>query len=378
MDNRIKNLQFILSKLGLEKSESKSGRFEIWIDADGNLFPIPKKIDNNYDYYEGIIIDYLISKLGLKSNDYSYHELKNQIKGLNYKLISKITFKESDFVDTIPIEVAQTVTAKNVDAFRTFSNFETKGKNDIPIEKFKLNHTQKGSFIIPVSIMYEAESMNFDTIATTLNTLLHNYLQKLADFKKIDVSDKENFVSSVQEQKVTSKIVKDFLSKKDSVVSVQERYRDEIDEISITSSGSPLLDYNLTEERDFPVIGFSGLKSVPADFIEYLEQTEINENDVALKEQGIDMLAEVDSIHVNGTARFTIFSAGRETFSKPLKADTVQLTQDRIGKCAEAIKTRSVITIHGDITKIKGKIAKVIVDDLMENANNTRKTLLDI
>lgn len=367
MDNRIKNIQYILGKLGLTSKVSDSGEYEIWRDPEDNasVYPIPKSYTKDFDYYQDLVIDLLLTKLENTSKE----EIKNQIEGFNYKLISRISFKEFDSNDSIPIELAQIITSKNINAFRTFYNYSSKGEKEIPIENFKLNHTKKGSFVIPVSILYEAENVLLDSMPNKLNSILHEYLSKIEGFKHFDLQSKERFVSSVKEQDIYSKVVTDFVSSKDSIAKTQAKYLNEIDEISITSMGNPLLDRNLPEnDRLFPIITVSDLKVVPNEYISYLEEVEINENDLMLQEKGVNMVAEVDGINVNGTARFTIYSIGTTRIEKPFKSITVQLSDERITQCAEAIKDRSKITIYGDITKKKGKVGSIIVDKFTDIA----------
>jgi hypothetical protein len=381
MDNRIKNIQYILSKLGLKNTPSKSGDFDIWIDSNNSniVFPLPKSHNDNFEFYENLVIEYLLDKFELGKGKNNFDEVKNQIEGFNYKLISRIAFKSTESNDSIPIELAQIITSKNINAFRTFYNYESKGEKEIPIENFKLNHTKKGSFVIPVSILYDVENTLLDNIPNKLNIILHNYLQKIDGFKSLDLGSKESFVSSVQEQNIYSKVVTDFLSSKDSIANTQSKYINEIDEISITSAGNPLLDLYLSKsDKNFPIIKISDLKTVPLEFINYLEEVEINENELILQEKGVNMAAEVDGINVNGTARFTIYSIGSNKIEKPFKAITVKLSDERITQCADSIKNRSRIIIYGDITKKKGKVGEIIIDDFTEDNSEQQQRMFDV
>lgn len=349
-------------------TESKSGNFTIWTDPsnDNTWTVVPNSIeDPSYKYYQDKNIKFLLYALDLPEDKPNYNEIISQLVSYNYKLINRIVSQNTGVnCDCVPYELANLMPLKNINAFRSFYQIKTGGKKKLPIESFKLNHTRHGSFIIPISIL-SGDSSELGIYPSETNTILHDYLEKIELLIKIDEKNEDKFINKMLDNEIDSILIKDFLSEEDSIGRYKEKYSGDIKELTISATTSPFIDYNLDKKyKEFKNIDLNNIKLVSSDLIQLIQEKEIEINPISLIEVGTKIRLIIDGINRKGTAKFRVVSVGNQIFDKPFYAETTELTQARINICADALKTSDPIEITGDIKKVKGKTAKIIVDTL--------------
>jgi hypothetical protein len=301
--------------------------------------------------------------LDLPENSYNIYDIESQLLHYNYKLINRIINQENYKDDNVPFELASVLPAKNIEAFRSFYSAFTKGKKNIPIEDFKLNHTQHGSFIIPISIPAEVGGDRLINIANETNLILRKYLDTIDKLLAVPIQDVKNYADRVIDEGIDSRLVKDFFSKNDSVAKYKTKYQNIVKDIYFTVKSNPILDYKLSDtDRNFKVVDLGGISVLPDEYIDFLEKREIEADSSTRSDDNAKIDVEVDSIDINGTAKFKVFAINNEPLSKPFKATTSELPKVKQDFCADAFKSRNTIVITGDILKTKGKSGKIIVD----------------
>src|SRR5690606_3850643 len=147
---------------------------KIWIElpADENA--------PDYSYYAQKNVLMLLYALDLPENEQSIDELISQLRAYNYKLVNRIVGDSAFRSDSVPYELASLLPQKNIESFRHYYLTSKTKKRSIPIEKFQLNHTEVGSFVIPVSILVEEESnTTIVPLKNETNLVLHNYLKMI-------------------------------------------------------------------------------------------------------------------------------------------------------------------------------------------------------
>lgn len=360
----IERFNDVFTRLGWIKTEASSGKYHIWTSPNNKEVwtVVPKDINSpEYLYYQQKNIQIILYFLELEKTDMNVNDIQSQVQEYNYKLINRIVGQNSDN-DSVPFEMADVLSNKNIDAFRFFYQYKNGGKA-IPIESFQLHHTQKGSFIIPISISAEVgQNELFDTPSTT-NTILKDYLQTLDNLFKAPTTTEKIFADRMIEDGIDSKIVKAFLGNNDSVAKTKSRYEDKIKEITISSNGSPIIDFNLrSTEKNFKKVDISKIQSLPENYLQFLEVREVEADSKSIDQTGSKIDVEVDSLDQNGTVKFSVFAIDGQNLTKPFKALSTKLTKQTLNDLTDAFKSRAMIQALGDITKPRGKMGEIVAD----------------
>lgn len=368
------NSSKILEKLNFNRTDSTSGKYNIWTSSrDPELWvAIPKNIkESQRSYFENIITDTILTDLDIDITQENRNEILSQLTGFNYKIYNKISLKEQMYTQSIPYELAQITTLRSITSLRTYSHqFSTKLK-DIPIDRFQLSHTKKGSFVIPISILYEEKEIVLPTFPTELSKVIKGYLNKISMLDELNTSDIKKFTEEAFERELPSSLLRDIIGPTDSIATIIEKYGKQLSHLQISSKGNPILDRDLTDEdREYKVVDLLSIKPLNLEYIEALSELETKQNEMILEEHSVYMYVEVNAININGTAMFNVYQIEDQTLEKPFKAQTVKLSDARIYLCADALKSRAKIKIKGDITKKRRKIGEVVVDNI-ENEDDS-------
>lgn len=378
----MENIKYILQNLEFIRTDGKSGKYDIWTSPkDSELWvAIPKERDSSQmDYFNNILAETLLYHLNLKQTEENKNELLSQLVDLNYKMFNKISLNEQNYISSVPYELAQVVTLRNITGFRTYLHQFSQKLSDIPIERFKLNHTKKGSFIIPISILCEKEDSPLPTFPTELSKMVRGYLDKISMIKDLNTKDVQKFAKDAFEREISSTILEDIIGFKDSIASTTEKYKSQLKEVQIFSNGNPILDFNISEtDKSYKTVDLFNLNPLPEEYFNTLVNLETKQNETLLEAHGVDMYVEVDSINITGTAMFNVYGVDNKILEKPFKAQTVKLSKERIDLCADALKTRAKIKIKGDITKKKKKIGEVVVDEITNDDHISTPKLFNI
>lgn len=354
----------VFQRLNWVRSDARSGNYDVWTSTNvTNLWTVIPKNEKSEDYLycQDKNIKILLQALGLEENDFNMEDLRSQLSGYNYKLINRIVSQDNR-IETVPFEMADVLSSKNIDAFRFYYQTKTRGKN-IPIESFRLHHTQEGSFVIPISIVAEQDQESLLTMPTHTNSVIRDYLKTLEVLFKVPHNDEKAFADKVIDSGIDSKIVKVFLGNSDSVAKTKLKYQVAVKEISVSSSGSPILDYHLEpSEKKFPVVDMSKIQVLEDNFLEFLEGREIEADSATIEESGVKINVAVDSLDQNGTVKFSVFGINGQDVTKSFKARSTKLTKNTLNYLTDAFKSREVIEVTGDITKSKGKVGEIIGD----------------
>ena len=363
----INNFKDAFVRLGWTLSEADSGKYDIWTNPNNREIwtVVPKNIESKeYQFYQEKNIKMILYGLDLPETEFFISEIYNQLLGYNYKLINRIVNQDAFQEDSVPYELATMLPNKNIDAFRFFYYEKTQGATNLPIDRFEMNHTKHGSFIIPVSISAEVNDASTNTLfptPTTTNVILRDYLNKIDTLTKIDEVDPKSFADKAMEEGIDSKIVKDFLYKADSIAKFREKYQDRIKDLSISSEGSPILDFKLKpQERTFKEVDLGRIRILPDEFISTLEKREIEADDSAISENHAKIEVSVELLSQDGTVKFSVYSINNEKLKKPFKGTTTELPKKYMDFCVDNFKDKDLIIITGDISKSKGKPAKII------------------
>jgi len=361
----VKRFADVFLRLGWKQSKSKSNKYDVWTSPlDKNIWTIvPNDINSEeYKYYANKNIKVILYALDMAENDINIYDIRSQLINYNYKLLNKIVTNKNLDNDSIPYELANVLPSKNVAALRSYYNYKNKGKKDLPISNFEMNHTQQGSFIIPVSIRVEDDNEKFKIIPSDTNIILREYLDIIDELVKIEPRTKEEYASKVMEYNIDSRIVKDFVDQNGSIAKYKENYKDKVKDMTITSKSNPILDYNLKpQDKIFKVVDLSYIKPLSEEFIEYLEEKEIKADSAYLSSEDANIDVSVDSLDQNGTAKFSVFSINGETMKRPFKAFTLKQTKSILNTFADAFKSRDLIVINGDIEKPRGKSGTIYI-----------------
>lgn len=364
-------------RIGWIHKTSNSGNYDIWSNPEESEVwtVIPKESNEaEYLYYQEKNIKILLYALNLEENESNVTEIKSQLLAYNYKLISRIVSKQEYDQDFIPYEIASLLPSKNISAFRAFYQIKTKGKRSLPIEKFQLSHTEKGSFVIPISVLAEEDEQRqeqFDIVPSEINEIIREYLSTVDNLLKIKPENEEQYASAVVAQGIDSKIVKDFLSQGDSIAKYRSKYNETLEKITISARPSLFLDYKLEKSlKTFKTVDLSGLTPIENSYIDSIEKKEIESDTSTLNEKNVKIRAIIDGITRDGRAKFRIVGIDNQEFKKPFTAVTSELPESKINICADALKTVDPVIITGDITKKKKRMGKIFVDDIVLGENS--------
>lgn len=362
----------------VEKS-SKDGKYIVWQSREDKDIWIALPKDENapdFAYYAQKNVLMLLYALNLPENEQTVDDLISQLRFYNYKLINRIAGKAEFKSDAVPYELASLLPQKNIEAFRHFYLTSKTSRRSIPIEKFQFNHTEVGSFIIPVSILVEEEkNATLMPVQSETNLVLHNYLKMIDSLIKIPAKNPVTYAEKIVSEAIDSKIVKDFLGKTNSIAKAKEKYVQVIKDVTITGTGSPLLDFNLQQqEKMFPVVELGYTEVLEDDYISEIERLEILSDKNKVEEYHATVDVVVDNIDRRGNVKLTVTAINSSELEKPFKAIGSQLSKARLDLFAEFFKNDGAAIVIGDITKSKGRMGKIIIDSIgpERKENNTR------
>ncbi len=367
------------SRVGWNRHTSSTGRYAIWIDPKNqeNWTRLPINIeDPDYVVYQKKNELILLFALNLPEDFQNVSEISSQLKAYNYKLINRIVGTNTIGSETIPFELASVIPEKNVQAFRYFYSTKSKKRNPLPIEKFEFNHTEEGSFIIPVSIYVDKPQPTIYPIATETNVYLHQYLKAIDELVKLPKRNEVEFADRVLGESIDSKIVRDFFGRGESIARYKEKYSDRISAITIGSKGSSLLDFGLSvEEREFQMVDLGSAEPLKESFLDVLEEREIAADETTLEERSAKITVLVESIDILGKAKYTVLSINGHKIERPFKAKSGDITKDRLDHFADHFKSSQTLNLIGDIRKSKGKLGTIVVGQVENEIE--RPTLFD-
>ena len=358
------------TRAGWTRKNSADGRYGVWIKPDDPdvWTMLPTDISSpEYRLYQNKNLLMLLYALGIEENEETISELVSQLKHFNYKLINRIVPQSDASYNSVPYELATLLPDKNIDAFRYFYQTKAKRQKNIPIERFEMNHTEVGSFIIPVSISVDEndKQVSLASVQTDTNKVLHDYLSAVQTLTELPRHDADVFAKRALEEQLNSKIVKDFYGSENSVARYKEKYQKQVKEITIGSTGSYILDFGLTkEEKDFKQVDIGGISALSSDFIETLERLEIASDSTKIEEFGATLNVLVDSVNIRGTVVFEVLKINNDNVEKPFKAISSQLTKSQLDKCADYFKERKPASVLADITKPKGRMGKITIESI--------------
>ncbi len=355
-------------KLRWVQHSSPSTRYKIYVSPnDNDLWTrLPVSIsDPQYGFYQNKNLLLLLYAAGVDETSENIIDLRSQLRAYNYKLINRIESKTSFNSTAVPFELAKLIPEKNIDAFRYFYHTKTKKKKAIPIEKFELNHTEVGSFVIPISITVDDNPNTIVPVASEMNIQLHQYLKTIDSLSKIPRNNAADFAERVMADSIDSKIVKDIYGTDGSIAYYKEKYKDRIESISIGSRGSILLDFELsTEEKTFEEVHLGNITPIKEEYIEILEQRELLANDTSFSASDVNIDVLVEAIDITGRAKFTVMAVDGSELGKPFKAQSIRLPKAKLDLFARYFVNGDTISIRGDIEKAKGRLGQIIVDML--------------
>ncbi len=332
---------------------------------------IPKSVDKiDYSFHQNRTLSYLLRTLKIEETEETLSEIQQQILFPNYKLINRIVIEDRHNSETVPFEYADRVIKYNISSFKT--EYVLTAAKQIPLENFQMNHTRKGSFVIPISIPAEYDENTLLPIPSLTNTVLKNYLDKINNLADLDITNEKKFAEQAIERNIDSKLVKDFMSQ-DGLAKYNKQYEKIVERVEISGESSPIIDFNLADsEKHFSKAYLEKLQVVPDVFIETLKSLEIktdqghiNEEDVSI-EAIVDSLSYSDKNRTEGTMKFTIYKVGNEAVKKPFKAVASGLTKKRLKKFGEIFYTAEIVKLRGDVFKSKGKIGDLRIEEILE------------
>lgn len=368
-------------KIGWVEKPSANAHYIVWRSPNDSNLWVELPSDTNapdYDYYAEKNVRMLLFALDLPENKHSIDELISQLRAYNYKLISRIVSNTEFKSDAVPYELASILPQKNIEAFRHYFLTHKTKKRSIPIDKFQMNHTEVGSFIIPVSILVDDEkNEKLIPMMTETNLVLHDYLRAIDTLLKIPARSPFTYAEKVVGESIDSKIVRDFLGKSNSIIKTKEKYAKIIEDITISGTGSPILDFNLDkEDREFQVVELKDSETLDEEYIVEIEKLELKLDDSRVEERAAEIDVVVDNIDRNGNVKFTVTHINGSELSRVFKAYSTQLSKARLDLFAEYFKNDGSAVVKGDITKAKGKMGSIIIDSVREQREDPNTKLL--
>lgn len=360
----------VYSKLGWKKAESKSKKYLTWTHPNkSDIWVILPRIENTdeYAYFQDKNVDSILNFLNLEDTLINKNELVGQLMDYNYKLYNRFQNDIKYSNDYVPFEIAQLVPTKNVSAFRAFFIKEVKGQKSFPLENFHLSHTQTGSFVIPVSIKANIPENTLFPIPSETLLILEKYLKFADELLSIPISEPEKYAKNIVERGIDSRLVKDFLYDSDSIAKLHDKYNETVKELSIYSKYNPILDFNRATKN--PIIRKIDInKSYPIEYEHILSIENLEEamDDTSFNYTDVNIEVVSESVDKTGTrsAKFSVIAINGKPQERNYKARTQEIPISYLKQCAEAFISGDTILIKGDISKSKGKIAKIVVGDL--------------
>lgn len=357
-------------RAGWTRKTSSDGRYGVWIKPDDpdvwTMLPVDAS-SPEYKLYQNKNLLMLLYALGVEENDDSVSELVSQLKHFNYKLINRIIPQNNANHTSVPYELATLLPEKNIDAFRYFYQTKARKQKNIPIERFELNHTEVGSFIIPISISVDESDnqVSLASVQTDTNKVLHDYLGAVQTLTELPRHDANVFAERALDEQLNSKIVKDFYGSESGIARYKEKYQTQVKEITIGSTGSYILDFGLKqEEKSFKQVDIGGIGALGSEFIETLERLEVASDTTKIEEFGATLSVLVNSVDIKGTVVFEVLKINNDNVEKSFKAVSSQLTKNQLDKCADYFKERKPASVLADITKPKGRMGKITIESI--------------
>jgi hypothetical protein len=214
-------------------------------------------------------------------------------------------------------------------------------------------------------------------IPNKLHSFIDDYIKNLEKVIELStIKDKDKFIQESMSSNLESSFMKIFVSGTNNLMDLAEDYKDTLEDLEVSAESNPILDYDLADnDKNFNSADFTHLEPVSSEYINDLEQVEIKENDTTLHEEDVSIDVEVDSIDINGNAKFKVFTIEEGEITKPFKAVANLLPKAKLDVLAQAFIKREIISIKGDITKEKGKIG-LIRADILKNTNQIKKPSL--
>jgi hypothetical protein len=207
-----------------------------------------------------------------------------------------------------------------------------------------------------------------ENIENETSIILKKYLDTIDRLINIRAFDPDVYAEKVIEQGIDSRLVKDFLGSSDSIAKYKTKYQETVKDIFITGANNPLLDFKLADnQQSFKEIELKDINTLPDEFITTLEMKEIASDSSNILLDNAKISVEVDSINIKGVAKFRVFAINGEELEKPFKAIARELPKSKQDFCADAFKSRDIITILGDINKAKHRTGQIIVDYFEKN-----------
>lgn len=357
------------ARVGWPEKRSKDGRYIIWTSPRNASIWVRLPVNEDaidYTLYAKKNVLMLLYALNIPETQSTAEELISQLRAYNYKLINRIVSDAEFKADSVPYELATLLPQKNIEAFRHYYLTRKTKKRSIPINRFQLNHTEEGSFVIPVSILVD-EDKNATLMPTQneTNIVIHDYLNMVDSLLKIAANNPVTYAEKVVGESIDSKIVKDFLGRAGSIAKSREKYSHEIKEVSISSKGSLILDYGLERsEQEFKEIDLGGIDVLGDDYIKELEKLEIAADKNKVEETQATINVVIDNIDRNGRVKFTVTAINNEEINKPFKAYSNELTKTRLDQFADYFKNEGSAIVTGDITKATGRMGKINLETI--------------
>lgn len=369
------------SKVHWAEKRSKDGRYIIWAHPQNkNIWtqlPVSEGAPD-YGLYSKKNVLMLLYALDIPETSIATEELVSQLSAYNYKLINRIVGKSDFRSDAVPFELATMLPQKNIEAFRHFYLTRRTNRRSLSIDRFELNHTEVGSFIIPVSVLVEEEqNATLLPIQNETNIVMHEYLKAVDTLLKIPAVTPESYAEQVLGAAIDSKTVKDFLGSSSSIAKVRSKYNDRVSDLSIGSTGSSILDFGLNESaRQFTEVSLQDAIVLDEEFIEHLEKLEAESDENRVDERNASIHVVVDNIDRKGHVKLTVTSVNGTDIGVPFKAFSNELIKDKLDQFAEYFKHDGSAVVRGDITKTTGKMGRIVIDSVGPRQEDPNTQLL--
>jgi hypothetical protein len=361
----IKKFTFAFEKLGWDNYVSEDNKYTVWTFKKNpevwTLVPRNEKA-GEYLQYQLQNIELILYCLDLEPTPENITKIYEQLLGFHYPIISRVISKNNNFDEGIPLNLADTILNKIHSSFLDFR----KSLNKDLINNLRFGHTEQGSFILKILVPTSDDDKNtiFDMENKT-SFEIKNYLNQIQELTKIETVDPKVYADKVFSNGISTGIVEGFVGK-NGIAEVLQKYIEsyQADDLFLFSENNNLLEFNKEEKNrpSFPTVDLLPLRPVDETFIKAIKEIE---KSYELDEKDAEIIGKIYSISETGTAMFEIESINGKK-EKIEKAQTTELTEDRIKKCWQAGAEKKQLKIRGDISKKTGKTAKIIIGDEFE------------
>jgi hypothetical protein len=348
-------------KLGWDCYVSQDQKYIVWtFKKNTEIWTLVPRDDRSGEYlkYQEQNINLILFSLNVEVNDNNFNKIYEQLLGYHYPIINRLTSKTNNFDSGIPLDLADTLINKISSSFLNFR--KSQDRNDI--SNLRFGHTQHGSFILKILVPVKEDEQNTLFEATNETRIeIEQYLNRVQELTRIQTSDPQKYAKFILEKDITSGMVEDFVGR-NGIVEIMQKYLEnkKIQDIYLSSENNNLLEFNKKDREKFPEIDLYPLKPVSENFIKAVKETE-KSSEFEIKEA--EIIGTIHAINEKGTAMFEIESVnGRKEQIE--KAQTTELTEERVKKCYQAGADKKKLKIIGDIKKHAGKTAKIVVGNL--------------